>query len=82
MVGGLGYAQSSSCKAIKGKILPPPPAFFVGGEVVDFGYPVFREFFFIRVEDPVAEVSESSSITTPTFGWMLDALLEDFCAEI
>jgi hypothetical protein len=48
---------------------------------VDFSYPFFRERPVIRVEDKVAEVSKPGSITTPTRGWILDALLEDFCAD-
>ena len=74
---------SYACCKIKNNngITTPPPAFCVGGEVVHLGYPVRRELFFIRVEDKVAEVSEPGSITTPTRGWILDALLEDFCAE-
>ena len=54
----------------------------MGGEVVNLGYPVFRERLLVAVEDPPAELSEPFTILALTSGETLDALLEDFCAEI
>ena len=83
MVGALGYAQKSSGKAIKGNNLPPPArAFFVGGEVDHFCYPVFRERSVPAFEDPPTERLYGFTISALASGEMFDGLLEVFCAEI
>ena len=54
----------------------------MGGEVVNLGYPVFRERSVVAVEDPPAERLYGFTILALTSGETLDDLLEDFCAEI